>query len=108
MSLTEGNAGTKPFTFTVTLSAASGRSVTVKYATANGTATAGTSGSADYVATSGTLTFSSPGTTTQSIAVSVRGNTTVESDELYSVSLKVPSNATIQDSLGQGTILNDD
>ena len=107
VSLTEGNAGTKPFTFTVTLSAASGRSVTVKYATANGTATAGTTGSADYVATSGTLTFS-PGTTTQSIAVSVRGNTTVESDELYSVSLKVPSNATIQDSLGQGTILNDD
>ena len=72
VSLPEGNAGTTPFTFTVTLSAASGRPVTVNYATANGTATAGTTGSADYVGTSGTLTFS-PGTTTQSIAVSVPG-----------------------------------
>ena len=39
---------------TVTLSAASGKTVTVDYATSNGTATAGS----DYTATSGTLTFS--------------------------------------------------
>ena len=107
VSLPEGNAGTTPFTFTVTLSAASGRSVTVGYTTVNGTATAGTTGSADYVATSGTLTFS-PGTTTRSIAVSVRGNTTVEPNETYRVSLRSASAATIQDNSGQGTILNDD
>ena len=101
VSLTEGNAGTTPFIFTVTLSAASGRSVTVGYITVSGTATAGTTGSADYVATSGTVTFS-PGTTTQSVTVSVRGNTTVESNETYRVSLRSASAATIQDDSGLG------
>ena len=36
VTATEGNSGTRQFIFTVTLSAASGRSVTVTYATANG------------------------------------------------------------------------
>ena len=39
VSLTEGNAGTTNADFTVTLSAPSGRNVTVNYATANATAT---------------------------------------------------------------------
>lgn len=39
--MTEGNSGTKTLTFTITTSAASGRDVTVTYATANGTALAG-------------------------------------------------------------------
>ena len=49
VTVTEGNTGTVKRPFTVTLSAASGQTVTVNYATANGTATAGS----DYTATVG-------------------------------------------------------
>ena len=57
-------------TFTVSLSAASGRDITVDYATSNGTATAG----ADYTATSGTLTISA-GATSGSFNVPVLADT---------------------------------
>jgi len=53
VSLMEGDAGTTNADFTVTLSAPSGRNVTVNYATANSTATQ----PGDYTSTSGTLTF---------------------------------------------------
>jgi len=99
----EGNSGTTPFVFTVTLSAASASTVTVNYATADGTATAGS----DYLATSGTLTFN-PGVTTQPITVSVIGDTTVEPNETFFVNLSSPSNATIATGQGTGTIVNDD
>ena len=49
-SVTEGNAGTTPLSFPVTLSAASTQPVSVTYATADGTATA----PSDYAAASGT------------------------------------------------------
>ena len=62
----EGNSGTTNALFTVSLSAASGQTVAVTYATADGTATAGT----DYLATNGLVTFA-PGTTTQTISVLV-------------------------------------
>jgi len=103
VSANEGNAGTTPFVFTVTLSAASASTVTVNYATANGTATSGS----DHAATSGTLTFS-PGITTQTITVNVNGDTTVEPNETFVVNLSVPSNATIATAQGTGTIVNDD
>ena len=49
----EGNSGTTPFTFNVYLNTASTQTVSVNYATSDGTATAGS----DYQAASGTLTF---------------------------------------------------
>ena len=70
-SVTEGNSGTTTANFTVTLSAAATSTVTVNYATANGTATAGS----DYVAASGTLTFTA-GQTSKTIPVTVNGDTT--------------------------------
>jgi hypothetical protein len=103
VSVTEGNSGTTLATFTVTLSATSASTVTVNYATADGTATAGS----DYGAGSGTLTFT-PGTTTQSFSVQVFGDTTVESNETFTVNLSSPSNGTIGDGSGLGTIVNDD
>ena len=89
--------------FTVTLSAASASSVTVSYATANGTATAGS----DYVAASGTLTFAA-GETSKPIPVTVNGDTTVESNETFTVNLSGATGATIADAQGVGTITNDD
>ncbi len=103
VTVTEGNAGTSNAVFMVTLSAASNQTVTVDYATANGTATAGS----DYIATSGTLTFA-PGATTQSLTVVVNGDITVESDETLFVNLSNPANATIADNQALGTISNDD
>src|SRR5204863_62476 len=64
VSVVEGNSGTTNAVLTVSLSAATAQTVTVNYATANGTATAGT----DYVSTNGTLTFL-PGQTSQTITV---------------------------------------
>ena len=103
VSVTEGNSGTKTATFTVTLSPTSTQTVTVGYATANGTATAGS----DYVTTSGTLTFPA-GVSTQTIAVTINGDATVETDETVLVNLSGATNATIADAQGIGTITNDD
>jgi len=103
VSVSEGNTGTTNAVFTVTLSPASGQTVTLNYSTANGSATAGS----DYVATSGTLTFN-PGDTTKTITVVVNGDTIVEPDETFFVNLSNPVNATIADGQGLGTIINDD
>jgi hypothetical protein len=103
VSVTEGNAGTKSATFTVTLSAASASTVTVDWATADVTASA----ASDYEGASGTLTFSA-GTTSLPLPVTVKGDTAVEPDETFVVNLSSPSGVTIADGQGQGTILNDD
>src|SRR5262245_36465460 len=60
--VTEGNVGTVNATFTVSLSAPSSETVSVIYATADGSATAGS----DYQAQTGTLIFA-PGETTKTI-----------------------------------------
>ncbi|NTF34444.1 hemagglutinin [Rhizobium skierniewicense] len=103
VSVNEGNSGTTTATFTVSLSAASGQTVSVNYATADATATGGS----DYVARSGTLTFA-PGTTAQGVAVTINGDTTVEPNETVSVGLSGASNASIGRATGTGTITNDD
>ncbi|MBB3800650.1 outer membrane autotransporter protein [Xanthomonas arboricola] len=103
VSVIEGNSGTTTATFTVSLSTASGQTVTVNYATADGTATAGS----DYAARSGTLSFA-PGTTTQTVAISVNGDLSVEPNETYRVVLSSATNATIARATGTGTINNDD
>ena len=102
-SVTEGNTGTANTLFTVSLSAASANTVSVHYASADGTAMAGS----DYTAVSGTLTFA-PGETSKTISVAVAGDTINEPDETFVVNLSNPSNATIADGQGQATILNDD
>ena len=99
----EGNSGTTPATFTVNLSVASVFTVTVNFATANGTATAGS----DYQATSGTLTFA-PGTTSQTLTVPVLGDTLDEPNETFTVTLSNPTNATLATAQATGTIVDDD
>ena len=90
-------------TFTVTLSMAAVETVSVNYATADGTATAG----ADYVATSGTLTFA-PGDLTKSVVVTVSGDLQDEPEEQFAVNLTDPANASIGAGQGIGTIVDDD
>lgn len=101
----EGDAGTTPFAFTVTLSAASATPVTVDFDSADGSATTADN---DYLPTSGVLTFAPSGPLTQQIVVDVVGDTTVEPDETFTVTLSNPVGATILTGVGTGTILNDD
>jgi uncharacterized protein (TIGR03437 family) len=103
VTVTEGNSGTTSATFTVTLSAASGFTVTVNYAAADSTATAGS----DYQAASGTVTFN-PGETSKPISVAVNGDPDFEPNESFFVNLSTPVNVTIADGQGVGTINNDD
>ena len=72
----------------ITLNAPSAQSVTVGYATKDGTALAGS----DYVATSGTVTFA-PGQTRRLIGVSILGDAVEEGSETFMLSLSAPSNA---------------
>src|SRR5213078_2412861 len=101
---TEGNNASNPATFTITLSAVRGRTVTVNYATADVTAAA----PADYTAVpTTTLTFN-PGETNKTVAVQVRGDTLNEPNETFAVNLSNPVNATITTATGTGTIIDDD
>ena len=86
VSHNEGDSGTTPYVFTVTLSSASLHPVTVAYATADGTATVADNDYAGQPGTLGTLTFA-PGTTTQTITIPVNGDTTFEANETFSVNL---------------------
>jgi hypothetical protein len=105
----EGNSGTTTFVFTVTLSNPSWQTVTVDFATADGSATAGS----DYAAASGTLTFG-PGQTTRTISVTVYGDTVGEPGgiagypETFYLNLSAALNASITDDQGLGTIMDDD
>ena len=99
----EGDTGTTPLVFTICLSAASGKVITVDYATANGSAIAGT----DYTATNGTLTLP-VGATSAQVTVDVRGDVADEANETVTLNLSNAANATIADGTGVGTIVDDD
>ena len=103
LNAAEGNSGTKTFSLPFTLTNASAEQVSIDYTTVNGSATAGT----DYVAKSGVLTFA-PGTSTASLDITVNGDTTIESDETFLVTLTNPVNAFSSSSQLQVTIANDD
>ncbi|CAH0309571.1 Calx-beta domain-containing protein [Roseomonas sp. CECT 9278] len=103
VAVTEGDGGTTSATFTVTLNKAWDASVSVRFATANGTALAGE----DFDARTGTLTFAA-GETSKTVTVAIRGDALVEPDEAFSLVLSGPTNATIRDTTGIATIRNDD
>ena len=104
-AIAEGNAGRRPMVFTVSMSQASTRPVTVRWGMANGTATAGR----DYVATAGSLTFA-PGQTRRTITVLVIGDRISEADETFRIGLASPLNATLSTTAtrANGMIRNDD
>jgi hypothetical protein len=102
-STAEGDSGTSALSFTVSLSNATYQTVTVAYATSDGSAVAGS----DFTAASGTLTFA-PGETSKTVSVSVTGDTTYEPNETLTLTLANPGNATLATASAMGTILNDD
>jgi hypothetical protein len=103
VTVSEGNTGTTNATFTVTLSAPSSQTVTVQYATGDGSATPG----GDYQSASGTLTFA-PGETSKTISVRILGDRLPEPNETFFVNLSSPINAAIADGQGAGAIVDDE
>ena len=75
----------------------------VSYRTANGTARAG----ADYRSRSGRLRFE-PGETAQTVTVPVLEDAVSEAEETFTVELRAPSQATLADGTGVGTVVDDD
>ena len=99
----EASEGDGEMTFAVRLSVPSSRTVTVEYATADGTALAGT----DYEETTGTLTFSAE-TTAQTIRVPIIDDDLDEATETFTIALSNPSNATIEDGEATSVIADND
>jgi len=89
--------------FAVTLSIPHSETVTVDYATENGTAVAGV----DYQAVSGTLTFK-PGEVQKWVTVPLINDMRNEPDKTFSVKLSNPTLVDIADDRGAGTIEDDD
>jgi len=103
----EGDTGTSPLTYTLTLSnpPAAGQTVTVKAASANGTATAGS----DYTALPLTTVTFGPGETSKTVTVNVTGDTTIEATETVLLNLSAPTGGLIvADSQATGDIAKDD
>src|SRR5262249_7324460 len=103
VSVAEGNTGTRPGNFIVSLSVAYDVPLTVGYTTAPGTATSGS----DYQATSGTLTIPA-NQTSGTISVLVNGDRLPESNETFVVNLSNLNYGAITDSQGAGTIVDDE
>ena len=99
----EASEGDGEMAFSVRLSVPSSRTVTVEYATADGTATAG----ADHEETTGTLTFSAE-TTAQTIRVPIIDDDLDEATETFTIVLSNSSNATIEDGEATGVITDND
>ncbi len=106
VSVNEGDAGPTILTFTISLSApAPAGGVTFDIANADNTATVADN---DYVAKSLTGQTIAVGNQTHSFDVIVNGDVAVELNEIFFVNITNVSGATVVDSQGLGTILNDD
>ncbi|POY34675.1 hypothetical protein C3K47_19010, partial [Solitalea longa] len=104
ISANEGNAGVNSFNFLVTLSNPSTQTVTVNYATQNGTALTTDN---DYATQNETLTFAA-GELSKVISIQVNGDLKTESDENFTLNLSNATNANITTPQGAATIVNDD
>jgi uncharacterized repeat protein (TIGR01451 family) len=101
-TVTEGQS-LSSVVLTLTLSAPSGQTVRVQFATADGTATAGT----DYQSRVGEVTFAA-GVVTRTIPITIIGDRVAEATENLFVNLLSGTAVTIADSQAVVTITNDD
>ena len=102
-SVTEGDSGTVEMRFTVSLSRAPIETVTMRYATADGSALAST----DYEARSGKVFFQ-PGVSVSGVTVRVRGDVVPENDERFTVTLSDLVNVAPGRTQATGSILDDE
>jgi len=103
LSVAERDKDLFGYEFTVSLSAASTKAVSVRVTTQAGTA----SDNVDFGA--GSIVLNIPaGQTSQTVTVFIIGDTVVEGNETFFVNLSEPVNATIADGQGKGTIIDDD
>jgi len=108
VSLNEGNSGITPFTFTVTRSGDTSTSSTVDYKVT------GTSTTADDFENNtfpvGKIEFAAGDTTSKPLTINVKGDTTVESDEAFTLKLLNPVGATLNanTATASASVLNDD
>ncbi|MEQ1718391.1 MAG: choice-of-anchor L domain-containing protein, partial [Hyphomicrobium sp.] len=103
VSITEGDAGTSVATFNVNRVGGTA-AFDVTYRTLGGTAIEGS----DYVVTpDGTLHFGD-GETGKTISVTLIGDTRIEANENFLVTLTGATNAALGNSVGTATIINDD
>lgn len=104
VTVTEGETAE----FTVRLSQASERPVSVRFVAAGGTASPGDDSDSDYFdEVSGRLNFE-PGQTTATIQVETYDDSRVEDTETFVVVLSSPVNATVADGSGQAVIVDND
>ena len=104
LAVTEGHAEAgQPITVTLRLSAPSGKTVSVDYATTAGTAQSGS----DFTDASGTVTFA-PGEQVKTIELTVLGDRASEADETFAVVLSNAHNAAPAGTGGVVTIRDDD
>jgi len=101
--VTEGDSGEVDASFTVSLSAPSGREVSVDFATVDGSAVA----PGDYGALTTKVAFAA-GQTTKDVVVKVKADTLDEPDERFFAQLANPVNAMISDDRAGGLIIDDD
>lgn len=101
----ETDTGTISYQFTITRTD-NLDAISIDFATSDGTAT---TDDADYIANAGTISFAVDGDLQKQITIEVIGDTKLESDETFMVTLSnIVGNATITDAQGIGTIKNDD
>ena len=108
-SKAEGNSGSTPFTFTVTRS---GNTTGASSATYTVTGSGGNAANAtDFTGAAlptGTVSFAA-GEVSKLVTINVAGDTTVEANEGFTVTLSAPSaGTTITTTAANGTITNDD
>ncbi|WP_397595876.1 Ig-like domain-containing protein [Silanimonas sp.] len=105
VSVFEGNSGTTTARFTVLLSTpAPAGGVTFDIATADLTATSGS----DYVARTLVAQSIPAGSSSVEVDVTINGDSTLETDETFSLAVSNVTGATVLDGSATGTIRNDD
>ncbi|MBL7743571.1 MAG: family 16 glycosylhydrolase, partial [Chitinophagaceae bacterium] len=100
----EGNSGTSSFLFTVKLSNATSKQVTVTYSTAEGSA----KNTEDFTAVTNQSVVFQPNETEKTISINVVADNAREGDDDFSVILTGAVNANIYQFTGSGVITNDD
>ena len=102
--MTEGNSGAKNAVFTVTLTHAPKSTVSMKYATVNGTAVA----PSDFTAKAPTGLYFFAGQTSKTVSVALKPDLFGEPDETFGLVLSTPTGVVIDDGQATATIVNDD